>query len=281
MGARLLVGARVAKSDPLRRSRFELRVVRPIDYNERVVNLTSTPAVVDRVVPPTIAPAYVLMLRLCLVLSVALCTVGVRAQSPQRRAGLELFEKKIRPALIEYCYECHAEDSDDVGGELLLDSRDALLSGGETGPAIVPGKPADSLLMRALEFRDLEMPPDEKLPDEVIADFRRWISLALPIRGAARPLSLKATSPRKRLSFGRSPRSPIRQFPKLIPCGPRATPTGSSLPASHSKAFSRIRMLSRPPCCGESTLICGDCLPVQRKSPHSFPTLPTNTSRPS
>ncbi len=131
-------------------------------------------------VPPPIAPAYVLMLRLCLVLSVALCTVGVRAQSPQRRAGLELFEKKIRPALIEYCYECHAEDSDDVGGELLLDSRDALLSGGETGPAIVPGKPADSLLIRAIEFRDLEMPPDEKLPDEVIADFRRWISLGAP-----------------------------------------------------------------------------------------------------
>lgn len=120
------------------------------------------------------------MLRLCLLLTVAFCAVSVRAQSPRRRAGLELFEKKIRPALIQHCYECHAEDSDDIGGELLLDSRDAVLAGGETGPAIVSGKPGDSLLMRAIEYRDLEMPPDEKLPDDVIANFRRWISMGAP-----------------------------------------------------------------------------------------------------
>ncbi|MGI9470712.1 MAG: PSD1 and planctomycete cytochrome C domain-containing protein, partial [Rubripirellula sp.] len=87
---------------------------------------------------------------------------------------------KIRPALIQYCYECHAVDSDDVGGELLLDSRAGWSDGGETGPAIVPGKPRDSLLMRAMEYRDLEMPPDEKLPDSVIADFRRWINMGAP-----------------------------------------------------------------------------------------------------
>ena len=96
------------------------------------------------------------------------------------RAGHELFEKKIRPALIRYCYECHAADSSDIGGELLLDSPMALLRGGETGPAVVPGKPRDSLLQRAIEYRDLEMPPDEKMPDEVIAAFRRWIALGAP-----------------------------------------------------------------------------------------------------
>jgi hypothetical protein len=102
------------------------------------------------------------------------------AQSPKDRAGLELFEKKIRPALIEHCYECHAADSEDLGGELLLDSRAALLRGGESGPAIVAGKPQDSLFMHAIQYRDLEMPPEEKLPDSVIADFRKWIALGAP-----------------------------------------------------------------------------------------------------
>ncbi len=102
------------------------------------------------------------------------------AQQPSDRVGHELFEKKIRPVLIRYCFECHSADSDDIGGELLLDSPSALRLGGETGPVVVPGKPRDSLLLRSIEYRDLEMPPDEKLPDDVIADFRRWIELGAP-----------------------------------------------------------------------------------------------------
>ena len=120
------------------------------------------------------------MLRLCLVAIAASCATHVIAQSPSADAGQELFEKKIRPALIRYCYECHAEDSDDVGGNLLLDTRAGMLAGGETGPAITPGKPAESLLIAAIEYRDLEMPPDEKMPDEVIVAFRRWIALGAP-----------------------------------------------------------------------------------------------------
>ncbi len=104
----------------------------------------------------------------------------VFAQSPSQRAGLELFEKKIRPALIEFCYECHSVDADDIGGDLLLDSRAGVLAGGESGAAIVAGKPRDSILMRAIEYSDLEMPPDEKLPDSLITDFRRWIALGAP-----------------------------------------------------------------------------------------------------
>lgn len=101
-------------------------------------------------------------------------------QSQQRRRGLELFEKKIRPVLIEHCYECHAADSDDIGGNLLVDSRAGLLAGGDSGTALKPGKPAASLLLQAIEYDGLEMPPDEKLPDDVAADFRRWISLGAP-----------------------------------------------------------------------------------------------------
>lgn len=97
-----------------------------------------------------------------------------------RRRGLELFEKKIRPVLIEHCYQCHAEDSDDLGGNLLVDTRAGLLAGGDSGAALTPGKPAESLLVKAIEYRELEMPPDEKLPDSVAADFRRWIALGAP-----------------------------------------------------------------------------------------------------
>ena len=103
-----------------------------------------------------------------------------KPKTQRERRGLELFEKKIRPVLVQYCYECHAEDSDDIGGELLVDSRHGLLNGGETGPAIEPGNPRESLLLRAIEYRGLEMPPDEKLPDAVAADFRRWIQMGAP-----------------------------------------------------------------------------------------------------
>lgn len=119
------------------------------------------------------------MLRFSLVFFILSSTVA-SAQTPRQRVGVELFEKKIRPALIEHCYECHAADSDDLGGGLLLDSRPGWVRGGDTGAAIVPGKPNDSLLLRAMRYQDLEMPPDQKLADEVIDDFRRWIALGAP-----------------------------------------------------------------------------------------------------
>ena len=87
----------------------------------------------------------------------------------------DFFESRIRPVLVAKCYECHASDADDVGGELLLDARDHLRAGGESGDAIVPGDPDASLLMAAIKYEDLEMPPSGKLPDRVIADFRHWI----------------------------------------------------------------------------------------------------------
>ena len=65
-------------------------------------------------------------------------------------AGIEFFEKKIRPVLVEHCYECHSADSKDVKGGLLLDSRMATRNGGESGAAVVPGKPGESLLLEAL-----------------------------------------------------------------------------------------------------------------------------------
>jgi hypothetical protein len=105
---------------------------------------------------------------------------AVRAAEPDAR-GVDFFEKKIRPVLVEHCYACHSPEAKKVRGGLLLDTRDGLLKGGDRGPAVVPGKPAESLLLGALRQTDeLRMPPKGKLPDAVVADFARWIEMGAP-----------------------------------------------------------------------------------------------------
>jgi hypothetical protein len=95
------------------------------------------------------------------------------SQDPQ----IDFFETKIRPVLIERCYECHSADAADVGGQFRLDSPSAMRRGGTMGAALVPGSAEGSLLLKALEYNDaaLQMPPDGKLPPDQIEDFRRWI----------------------------------------------------------------------------------------------------------
>ena len=88
---------------------------------------------------------------------------------------LDFFETKIRPVLVQHCYSCHAQDAKNVRDGLLLDSKAATLDGGESGAAVVPGKPDESLLLSALRHESFEMPPDQRLPDTVIADFEQWI----------------------------------------------------------------------------------------------------------
>ena len=96
-------------------------------------------------------------------------------------AGRAFFEKKIRPVLVEYCYECHSANAKDVGGKLLLDTRAGWMKGGESGPALVPGKPEESVLVSALHWEnDLEMPPEEPLSEMVIHDFAEWIRMGAP-----------------------------------------------------------------------------------------------------
>jgi hypothetical protein len=92
-------------------------------------------------------------------------------------ADAEFFEKRIRPALVEHCHECHSAETK-VRGGLSLDSRADLLKGGDSGPAIVEGKPDDSLLLAALRHRspDLAMPAKKpKLPESLITDFAEWV----------------------------------------------------------------------------------------------------------
>jgi cytochrome c553 len=94
--------------------------------------------------------------------------------------GVEFFETKIRPVLVAQCYECHSEKSAKVKGGLLLDTRDGLLKGGDTGPALVPGKPAESTLVKLLKADKGLMPPKQKLADHVVADFEKWVAMGAP-----------------------------------------------------------------------------------------------------
>ncbi|MFG0333646.1 MAG: DUF1553 domain-containing protein [Maioricimonas sp. JB049] len=95
-------------------------------------------------------------------------------------AGRAFFEKRIRPVLVEQCYSCHAADAKSVRGGLVVDTREGLLVGGDSGAAIVPGKPDESLLIEALRYESYEMPPKGKLPQSVIDDFVKWIEMGAP-----------------------------------------------------------------------------------------------------
>ncbi|MBP6783313.1 MAG: PSD1 domain-containing protein [Verrucomicrobiales bacterium] len=95
---------------------------------------------------------------------------------------IAFFEKKIRPALVKHCYQCHSVEGDKIKGGLVLDTRESSRTGGDTGPAVVPFKLEESLLYTAIQYGDpdLEMPPKHKLEDSLIADFKTWIEMGAP-----------------------------------------------------------------------------------------------------
>jgi hypothetical protein len=87
-------------------------------------------------------------------LAAALPSRAEQAVAGASPGDLEFFEKKIRPVLAQSCYKCHATTSQKVKAGLLLDSREGMLKGGETGPAVVPGKAEKSLLIEAVRWTD-------------------------------------------------------------------------------------------------------------------------------
>jgi len=123
---------------------------------------------------------------------IALSPLGAPAQE-SIPSDAEFFESRIRPLLAERCFSCHRRQGKEKGG-LALDSRDAILKGGDTGPAVVPGDPGKSLLLKAVRYDDPELrmpPPKEKarLSREQVAELETWIR-----RGAAYPESAKAAA---------------------------------------------------------------------------------------
>ncbi len=114
------------------------------------------------------------------------------SHTPEQRAH---FENLVRPVLIERCQKCHGAEKQKAG--LRLDSRDALLAGGETGPAVVPGQPEQSLLIEALRYapEGYQMPPDGKLPAETVAAFERWVAEGAVWSAGAPASALSANNP--------------------------------------------------------------------------------------
>jgi len=129
--------------------------------------------------------------RALLSLSLSLAAVGPAlaaldsADAKPTPAQLDFFEKKIRPVLSEKCYSCHSEKPDKVKGGLVLDTREGIRRGGDSGAAVIPGNLKDSILIQAIHYtnKDFAMPPEKKggkLPDAVIKDFEEWVKMGAP-----------------------------------------------------------------------------------------------------
>ena len=113
-------------------------------------------------------------------LSFACLSLNVKAKEKLSPEQLSFFETRIRPVLIRECYGCHSNKSGNVRGGLRLDTKELMLIGGATGPAIVPGDLEKSWLYNAITHQDFVMPPKRKLPESVIDDFRKWIEMGAP-----------------------------------------------------------------------------------------------------
>ena len=107
--------------------------------------------------------------------------VALPAVEPARE-HLDFFEKKIRPVLVERCYECHSAAAKKNKGGLTLDTRDGVLKGGDAGSVVAPGDPEKSKLIEAVRYknRDLQMPPKSPLSSEQVRDLEQWVKLGAP-----------------------------------------------------------------------------------------------------
>lgn len=107
------------------------------------------------------------------------------------------FEKAVRPLLVDHCYECHSA-AQKVKGGLRLDIREGWQAGGDSGPAIAPGKPDDSLLLKAVSYhdRDLKMPPKKALSAPEVAALRQWVAEGAPDPRTEAGASLAKTKPK-------------------------------------------------------------------------------------
>jgi hypothetical protein len=100
------------------------------------------------------------------------------AEPANLRAAAE-FENRVRPLLVDRCVKCHGPRKQE--SNLRLDSRESMMQGGDSGPAIVPGKPGESLLVKAIRHEgDIQMPPDSRLKAEQVATLSRWIAEGAP-----------------------------------------------------------------------------------------------------
>ena len=135
-----------------------------------------------RPVRDSLWPAPMTILRQTMLSLSVMAAPAIAAASDQTFAPEQIafFEDRIRPLLVEQCFKCHSAEAKVLKGGLRLDSRDGLLQGGDSGPAVSVGNPDESPLIRAVRYESLEMPPDGKLTVRRIADLEEWIRLGLP-----------------------------------------------------------------------------------------------------
>ena len=134
---------------------------------------------------------------------------------------LELFEKRIRPVLVEKCYGCHAKQAGLPKGGLRLDTRATLRRGGKSGAVLVPGSPQESRLLSALRYQgDLRMPPEGKLPERVAADFEEWIRRGAPDPREDDAVVGSAAGTQRRVDFAKAGNHWSLRLPELPPTPP-------------------------------------------------------------
>jgi hypothetical protein len=155
----------------------------------------------------------------CLFACLAVCTIRAAEKLPE--AGVDFFEKSVRPVLADSCFQCHGPS--EHKGELRLDSRAAMLQGGEMGPAIVPNNPEASLLITAVHYSDEpKMPPRGKLKPEQIEALSRWIKA-----GAVWPEEHVVVHQTSTAGGGRKVTAKDREFWSFRPIGDPPIPTRS------------------------------------------------------
>ncbi len=106
--------------------------------------------------------------------------VAASREPPLPSVELEFFETKVRPLLVEHCYACHSAGAEKLQAGLRLDSRAAIMKGGDSGAALAPDDVGGSLLIESVRYESYEMPPKGKLADEDIAVLERWVELGAP-----------------------------------------------------------------------------------------------------
>ena len=149
--------------------------------------------------------------------------------------AIDFFETRIRPVLVEHCYSCHSEKAlveGELQADLFVDNASGLLSGGSSGPGVVPGDPDASLILSAMRYEDFEMPPQGKLDDQILQDFEQWIrSGAADQRG-----DTNSTRPKNEIDF-KAARQHWAYQPLSAPPIPKASLQGAYHADSAIDAF--------------------------------------------
>ncbi|OYW77990.1 MAG: hypothetical protein B7Z37_01680 [Verrucomicrobia bacterium 12-59-8] len=130
-------------------------------------------------------------------LVMSLLTGSVSVAAPADDAKIAFFEKNVRPILIKRCYECHSVESGKSKGGLAIDSRESILKGGDSGPALVAGDPEKSHIIESVRYQnqDLQMPPKGAMPAAEVKTLEEWVKMGAPDPRAA-VASTKHAAPR-------------------------------------------------------------------------------------